>query len=57
MISINNICINDVNIDETWNFADSKEMLMHTIHAYPAKFPAFIASKAFEYAKLIQLLH
>ena len=51
MISINNICINDVNIDETWNFADSKEMLMHTIHAYPAKFPAFIASKAFEYAK------
>jgi methylase of polypeptide subunit release factors len=51
VISINNICINDINIDETWNFADSKEMLMHTIHAYPAKFPAFIASKAFEYAK------
>lgn len=51
VISVNNICIDDVNIDETWNFADSKEILMHTIHAYPAKFPAFIASKAFEYAK------
>lgn len=24
---------------------------MHTIHSYPAKFPAFIASKAFDYAK------
>lgn len=24
---------------------------MHKVHSYPAKFPAFIASKAFEYAK------
>ena len=34
-----------------WNYSNSTEMLMHNIHAYPAKFPAFIASKAFDYAQ------
>ena len=51
VVSLNSACVDNINIDETWNFADDKELLMHTIHAYPAKFPAFIASKAFEYAK------
>lgn len=40
-----------INIDQEWNESDEGELLMHTIHSYPAKFPAFIASKAFEYAK------
>lgn len=35
-----------------WDFGDGKEAAMHSIHAYPAKFPAFIASKAFEYAEM-----
>jgi hypothetical protein len=43
--------IDNINVDEEWNFSDYTELAMHTIHAYPAKFPAFIASKAFEYAK------
>ena len=31
--------------------ADEGDLQMHFIHSYPAKFPAFIASGAFEYAK------
>lgn len=42
---------NAINIDEEWNDSEKIELRMHTIHAYPAKFPAFIASKAFEYAR------
>lgn len=49
-----NIALNQietVGVDEEWNFSDGTELSMHSIHAYPAKFPAFIASKAFEYAQ------
>jgi len=51
MISIANTTTKNIVIDETWNFSEENEFLMHSLHAYPAKFPAFIASKAFEYAK------
>ena len=37
--------------DEWWNTGDEKERKVHRIHAYPAKFPAFITSKALAYAK------
>lgn len=40
-----------IGIDIEWNDSEREEMTMHTIHSYPAKFPAFIASKAFEYAR------
>jgi hypothetical protein len=40
-----------VQIDEFWNAGDDKEHKRHRIHAYPAKFPAFITTKALEYAK------
>lgn len=50
MISAVNVSANEINIDDEWNFGDD-ELLMHTLHAYPAKFPAFIASKAFDYAE------
>ncbi len=40
----------EINIDEEWNDSNETELIMHTIHAYPAKFPAFIATKAFDYA-------
>ena len=36
-------------IDSFWKTGDEKENKMHRIHAYPAKFPAFITSKALEY--------
>lgn len=48
---INDLDYNTIVIDEKWNDCDDRELAMHTIHAYPAKFPAFMASKAFEYAK------
>lgn len=34
-----------------WDTGDERELKMHRIHAYPAKFPAFITSKALAYAK------
>lgn len=52
MISITNATTKEILIDNEWNFGESHEYLMHTLHAYPAKFPAFIAEKAFEYAQL-----
>ena len=32
-----------------WNTDKNKELKMHRIHAYPAKFPAFITTKVLEY--------
>ena len=34
-----------------WDFGGECEPLMHRIHAYPAKFPAFITQKAVAYAR------
>jgi len=54
MIAINSIHkqnFDNVKIDRFWNIGDEKEALMHRIHAYPAKFPAFITTKAIEYAQ------
>lgn len=38
-------------IDPFWNTSPEKELKIHRIHTYPAKFPAFITTKALEYAK------
>lgn len=38
-------------VDSFWNTGDEREMRMHRIHSYPAKFPAFITTKALQYAK------
>ena len=35
----------------SWDFGDRKEDPIHRIHAYPAKFPAFITTRALEYAE------
>lgn len=54
MIAIDNIRkfrFESVPIDAFWNISDEKELKIHRIHAYPAKFPAFIATKALDYAK------
>lgn len=37
--------------NQFWNTGDEKELLMHRVHSYPAKFPAFITKKALEFAK------
>jgi methylase of polypeptide subunit release factors len=38
-------------VNDSWNFPESKELLMHKIHAYPAKFPAFLTPKIVSYLK------
>lgn len=39
-----------IQIDPFWNVGDERELKMHRIHAYPAKFPAFLTTKALEFA-------
>jgi methylase of polypeptide subunit release factors len=41
----------DLEIDTSWNFPQEKELKIHQIHAYPAKFPAFVTTKAISYAE------
>lgn len=43
--------LRDVPADPAWDVSDEREPRMHRIHAYPAKFPAFIATRAFAYAR------
>lgn len=50
MISITLESMDRVGVEDKWNFSNDAEFAMHTIHAYPAKFPAFIAKMAFDYA-------
>lgn len=42
--------ISQVQVEEYWNLGDTPELKIHSIHAYPAKFPAFIAIKAIQLA-------
>lgn len=49
--NIREINFDSIPVDPFWNTGDEKESKMHRIHAYPAKFPAFITTKALEYAK------
>lgn len=37
--------------DIFWNVGETAEFKMHRIHAYPAKFPAFITTRALEFAR------
>lgn len=53
-ITLDNIQTQDfdaIPIQEEWNMPEQKENRMHSIHAYPAKFPAFITTKAIEKAE------
>ena len=52
MISITLESVDRVSVEDEWNFSNDIEATMHGIHAYPAKFPSFIAKKAFDYAKV-----
>lgn len=46
---ISELNIDSIPIDSFWNVGDEKELKIHRIHAYPAKFPAFITTKALDY--------
>ena len=45
------LTLKHIKVDRFWNFEDKgrKELLMHRIHAYPAKFPYFFLDKAMDY--------
>ncbi len=52
MIPIQNVHafnFDSVPIDSFWNTDIQREQKIHRIHAYPAKFPAFITTKALEF--------
>ena len=51
MVCVNESNVQNINVETVWNDSEDKELLMHTVHVYPAKFPAFIATKAFAYAE------
>ena len=43
--------LDNLPINNDWDGRDVSENLMHRIHAYPAKFPAFITTKAIQFAE------
>lgn len=45
------INLSKVKEDSFWNFGNSKELLLHRIHAYPAKYPYFLIEKAKNYVE------
>lgn len=53
--SFKSIDLDNLPINDDWNQGDVTENLMHRIHAYPAKFPAFITTKAIQYAEYKQI--
>ena len=54
MLAIENsikVCFDSIPVDPFWNTGEEKELKVHRIHSYPAKFPAFITTKALQYAR------
>jgi methylase of polypeptide subunit release factors len=51
VISSQNFDYSKIRVCSDWNTDKSSELKIHRIHAYPAKFPAFLVSKAIELAK------
>ena len=49
MIDISLVDFNAIPVDSFWNVGEERENKMHRIHAYPAKFPSFITTKALQY--------
>lgn len=48
--NFNTLDFDSIEIQPEWNMPEKRENRMHSIHAYPAKFPAFITTKAIEKA-------
>lgn len=48
--NFNTLDFDSIAIQPEWNLPEKRENRMHSIHAYPAKFPAFITTKAIEKA-------
>ncbi len=50
---LNEIDFDSIEEDPFWNSGEQKELLIHKVHVYPAKFPSLIAQKSFEYANAL----
>ena len=48
---LNKIDFDLISEDEFWNNSDEKELGIHKVHVYPAKFPSLIAQKSLIYAE------
>lgn len=46
-----NIDFDSLPVDSFWSETPHKEIKMHKIHAYPAKFPSFVVQRSIEYAR------
>lgn len=51
LASLRPLSFDSIQVDTTWNIGDEQELKAHRIHSYPAKFPAFITTKALKYAR------
>jgi methylase of polypeptide subunit release factors len=49
--SISEFIPSKIKVDKYWNFSSEKELKMHRIHSYPAKFPHFLIPKAVNFLK------
>jgi len=49
--NVHNFNFDAIPIDSYWNSSSDNELKIHNIHAYPAKFPAFVTTNAINYAK------
>ena len=45
------ICFNNIPVDNFWSVPHKPDSKMHKIHAYPAKFPSIMISKALKYSE------
>ena len=50
-LNFRGINFDHIDIQPEWNVPEKRECRMHSIHAYPAKFPAFITTKAIQVAE------
>jgi hypothetical protein len=51
IISSSDFSYSKLRVVPSWNMRNDSELRMHKIHNYPAKFPAFLVTKAIELAK------
>ncbi|WKN43390.1 DNA methyltransferase [Tunicatimonas pelagia] len=46
-----NVNVDSIPINSFWSEASNKELWLHKIHSYPAKFPSLIVNKSIKYAQ------
>jgi len=49
--NIDRLKLDSIKFSKFWSGDKKKELKMHNIHAYPAKFPSFVVTRSIKYAK------